>query len=176
MVLQAVSGVWLTYAHELGHQLGAIHPWGSNTANKGKYGGIMDYANGNNGNDKRLNGEHQFNAQVNKGEVCGHLNKLINGKCTHFSAYETVCGDGVLTDEEECECAGKTVSCRSCQQCKLANGAVCTPDDVDPEVASKSHITIPPPFFKMAPKSCFEMCFASQHPLVLKPNAMLFID
>ena len=31
-----VSGVWSTFAHELGHQLSAKHPWGDDTSKKGK--------------------------------------------------------------------------------------------------------------------------------------------
>ena len=93
----------------------------------------MDYAVAGNNNDKRIDGEHQFNTETNKGNVCGHLDGLLKGSCEHFAAHEVVCGDGVLTaDEEECECADRSTSCRSCVKCKVVAGAVCTPDSVNP--------------------------------------------
>jgi hypothetical protein len=37
---------WLIFAHELGHNFGADHPFGNNAATAGTFGGIMDYGDG----------------------------------------------------------------------------------------------------------------------------------
>jgi len=99
----------------------------------------MDYAVAGNNNDKRIDGEHQFNTETNKGNVCGHLDGLLQqtGGCEFFAAYAPVCGDSVLTpDTEECECAGGLTRCTGCRDCKYveinAKMAVCSPQDVDP--------------------------------------------
>eukprot|EP00971_Amphidinium_carterae_P083280 1648394-Amphidinium_carterae.2 len=58
-------GPWLTFAHELGHNIGADHSFDDG---QGKTGGIMDYGVGG-----MYNEEIQFNSQYAKAEICRGL-------------------------------------------------------------------------------------------------------
>merc|ERR1712139_116546 len=58
---------WLTYAHELGHNLNADHTF---EEGQGSTGGVMDYGDG------KLNGHYQFNTKYRKEEVCGLLDRM----------------------------------------------------------------------------------------------------
>ena len=37
------SGTWTTFAHEVGHNLDAVHPFADDANLKGTFGGLMDY-------------------------------------------------------------------------------------------------------------------------------------
>lgn len=37
-----VNSAWVTFAHEIGHNLGGLHPFVS-SGEKGTFGGVMDY-------------------------------------------------------------------------------------------------------------------------------------
>jgi len=63
------SSPWLTYAHELGHNLNADHTF---EEGQGKTGGVMDYGDG------KLDGHYQFNTKYRKEEVCGLLDATVN--------------------------------------------------------------------------------------------------
>jgi len=65
------EGVWLTFAHELGHNFNADHTF---EEGEGKTGGIMDYGDG------KLNGVYQFNTRYRKGEMCKKMDKVV-GRC-----------------------------------------------------------------------------------------------
>jgi len=60
---------WLTFAHELGHNLRASHSF---EEGPGRTGGIMDYGDG------KLDGVYQFNTKYRKEEVCGKLDSVVN--------------------------------------------------------------------------------------------------
>jgi len=66
---------WLTFAHELGHNLGAHHSFeeGMKTT-----GGIMDYGDG------ELSGVYQFNSKYRKAEMCKHISENILRCGSHF--------------------------------------------------------------------------------------------
>jgi len=55
---------WVTFAHELGHNIGAKHSFEDGRL---KTGGIMDYGDG------LLNGVYQFNTKYRKTEMCARL-------------------------------------------------------------------------------------------------------
>jgi len=59
--------VWLNFAHELGHLLGAGHSF----ENGQSTGGIMDYGDG------TLNGAHQFHT-FRREEICNFLDSIVN--------------------------------------------------------------------------------------------------
>eukprot|EP00418_Pyrodinium_bahamense_P046644 CAMPEP_0179200854 /NCGR_PEP_ID=MMETSP0796-20121207/99961_1 /TAXON_ID=73915 /ORGANISM="Pyrodinium bahamense, Strain pbaha01" /LENGTH=382 /DNA_ID=CAMNT_0020905411 /DNA_START=1 /DNA_END=1149 /DNA_ORIENTATION=- len=62
---------FLTFAHELGHNLAGDHSF---EEGMGKTGGIMDYGDG------KHEGVYQFNSKHRKTEMCRKLNSMV-GKC-----------------------------------------------------------------------------------------------
>jgi hypothetical protein len=63
------QNTWVTWAHEIGHNIGAEHSF---EEGQGSTGGIMDYGDG------KLNGEYQFNTQYRREEICSTLTGAIN--------------------------------------------------------------------------------------------------
>lgn len=64
-----VESSWLTFAHELGHNLGGKHSF---EQGQGSTGGIMDYGDG------KLNDEYQFNTRHRKTEMCKAMAGSVN--------------------------------------------------------------------------------------------------
>jgi len=72
---KGLSGkTWKTFAHELGHNIGASHTF---EEGKGKTGGIMDYGGMIRGYTGGWSGEVQFNKQYRKDDVCVDLKKQL---------------------------------------------------------------------------------------------------
>eukprot|EP00929_Paragymnodinium_shiwhaense_P040609 TRINITY_DN2117_c0_g2_i1.p1 TRINITY_DN2117_c0_g2~~TRINITY_DN2117_c0_g2_i1.p1 ORF type:complete len:532 (+),score=118.29 TRINITY_DN2117_c0_g2_i1:64-1659(+) len=70
---------WITFAHELGHNLGGDHSFEDG---QGSTGGIMDYGDG------KLGGEYQFNTKYRKSAMCAKINNM--GNCyNHFNVEAT---------------------------------------------------------------------------------------
>ena len=93
---------FITIAHELGHNFGAMHSF---EEGKGTTGGIMDYGDG------TLNGEFQFNRKYRYDEICSFLDNNLE-KCqaqgsfvkSNSSNLNATCGNGIVEPGEECEC------------------------------------------------------------------------
>merc|ERR1719183_2269765 len=66
---------WLTFAHELGHNLNGAHSF---ELGQGRTGGVMDYGDG------KLNGHYQFNTRFRKSDMCSTLNSNVNRCSGHF--------------------------------------------------------------------------------------------
>lgn len=106
---------WLIFAHELGHNFGALHTFQNGV---GTTGGIMDYGN------PIWNGSIQFNP-YNRAQMCSTLRSVVP-TCKFFTLISSgnktsTCGDGILEVDEECECLDSTNSCRGCNKCRLIN-------------------------------------------------------
>eukprot|EP00808_Paulinella_micropora_P023459 g23646.t1 len=92
--------MWLTVAHEMGHNFNAQHSF---ELGQGRTGGIMDYGDG------KLNGEYQFDTRFRKNEMCAMINSVVD-RSPYFQVgrSSTSCGNGVVETGEECECRSGT--------------------------------------------------------------------
>jgi len=111
---------WRTFAHEVGHNFGAAHSF---EEGQGKTGGLMDYGDG------KLNGKYQFNSKYRKEPMCSTI-AGIAGTCPHMSDWLAKCGNSIIENDEECECADGSTSCRFCSMCKLTSGTQCSPESI----------------------------------------------
>jgi len=112
-------GEWLVFAHELGHVLGAQHTFQNGV---GTTGGIMDYSNG------QYLGEIQFHPYA-RTDLCTTLGYTVASQCPYFflTPASALCGDGVLSADEDCECLGYgNQSCAACVNCTLAEPHECS--------------------------------------------------
>jgi len=109
---------WITFAHEVGHNFGGEHSF---ELGKGRTGGIMDYGDG------TLNGAFQFNSHFRKFQMCHTMNQALKRCRSAIWLHDGECGNGVLTDAEECECKNGSKSCAFCHDCTLEKGKSCTP-------------------------------------------------
>ncbi|KAH9251383.1 hypothetical protein BASA81_010794 [Batrachochytrium salamandrivorans] len=104
------TSLWLVVAHEMGHGFGAQHTFQSDGQ-----GGIMDYGNG-----RYQNGPVEFNP-LNRDEICPVLT-YAQSHSVYMSLTQkaSVCGNGLLDVDEECECVDQTqTSCGACKGCRL---------------------------------------------------------
>ncbi len=107
------TNTWLIFAHELGHNLGAHHVFG--------VGGIMDYGN------PYWDGTIQFHPN-NRDEMCFLLNAKT--ECPFFYPTSPLdpCGNGLLDDDEQCECLDGTQACSGCKRCQFTKQVDCSTD------------------------------------------------
>ncbi|CAJ1376840.1 unnamed protein product [Effrenium voratum] len=110
---------WITFAHEIGHTFGGGHSF---EMGMGTTGGIMDYGGG------QLNGIFQFNTQFRKAEMCQVMDHAVRSQCSALWLFDGKCGNGILTDDEECECSNGSLNCAFCNNCTLEKDKSCTPD------------------------------------------------
>eukprot|EP00434_Breviolum_minutum_P026857 symbB.v1.2.023738.t1/scaffold2147.1/size87931/2 len=108
---------WITFAHETGHNFGGEHSF---ELGEGKTGGIMDYGDG------QLHGKFQFNTQFRKPQMCNTINQAVTS-CSAVWLFDGQCGNGILTDDEQCECGDGSTSCTFCHNCMLETNKSCTP-------------------------------------------------
>mmetsp|Transcript_1304 Transcript_1304/g.1904 ORF Transcript_1304/g.1904 Transcript_1304/m.1904 type:complete len:87 (-) Transcript_1304:308-568(-) len=83
----------------------------------------MDYGT------RTINGVYQFNSKYRRTELCERLTeKIPSQQCAPFlTSIPQVCGDGILSPLEECECEKGEISCECCDGCKLRSNAACSP-------------------------------------------------
>ncbi|KAI9324977.1 hypothetical protein DFJ73DRAFT_784547 [Zopfochytrium polystomum] len=102
------SGLWLTVAHELGHNLNASHAF---EEGQGKTGGVMDYSDG---RYPIGTGYYGFHPVYNKPEVCPYLTKYQGTACLPLSStvVASTCGNGIIEGAEDCDPGpGRTSPC-----------------------------------------------------------------
>jgi len=107
----AADEVWLVLAHEFGHTIGALH--------------VLDgFMNPDPTYDPEINGTIQF-SQENKQQICPYLTQIEQQGCPFLLVDSSgTCGDGILQENEECECLDETKACIGCKNCKLTNPSV----------------------------------------------------
>jgi len=79
MIVYTTSG-WTIWAHEIGHIIGAGHPFQNNTALAGTFGGIMDYGT------NVYDGVVQFNKETMYQDICSGLDQA-KSCALHDSGY-----------------------------------------------------------------------------------------
>lgn len=119
---------WTMFAHELGHNLGVDHPFGTNATDQGTFGGIMDY-----GNSTLVYGNSRKNAysQASSKTICFNLDTraLMCSDELRMVPPPTLCGNNLIDPGEQCECAAKdTTVCRHCTNCTWHAGKSCSPE------------------------------------------------
>ena len=107
---------WIVFFHELGHGIGLTHTFENGI---GTTGGLMDYANG------LYDGVPQYHP-FNQPEACEFFTYLSSTNCPYFQISNPAanCGDGILSETEECECLNSSTSCGACVNCKLTDPSV----------------------------------------------------
>jgi len=118
------SSLWLTFAHETGHNFAAQHTFQSG---QGTTGSIMDYGDG------KLDGIYQFHTTYSKTEMCNEI--ATSFSCTSgcvtqaecWASYQPVCGNGVQETNEACDDGTNNGQAGSCctSSCSLIAGAEC---------------------------------------------------
>ncbi|KAJ3121099.1 hypothetical protein HK098_003970 [Nowakowskiella sp. JEL0407] len=116
------ASTWLIFAHELGHNFNASHAF---QLGQGATGGIMDYGDG---RYPPGSGWYGFHPTYNKAEVCTKIQNIKTQKpscLVPISQVASVCGNGIVEDNEDCDPGpGRTSPCCT-SSCKFAAGAVC---------------------------------------------------
>ncbi len=135
---QFFRGTMATFAHEVGHVLGAPHPFGADNSRQGEFGGIMDYNVDGRllDSDPNFPGEVGFNIITDSSYLCSVINASIHSTSNNYldprtRAWEPqapVCGDGVVEGDEECD-AGPSGSACCTETCRLTPGSRCAVDD-----------------------------------------------
>jgi disintegrin and metalloproteinase domain-containing protein 10 len=120
------SGVWKTFAHEVGHNVGAEHSF----VGDDHYGGIMDY----DASKQRIDGSYQFSTVFNRHNVCPVIAEMYNSGCEWLTGFSPVCGNSLQEGDEECECSDESTTCSGCADCVLTSE--CTAFDSDPGKAA----------------------------------------
>ena len=95
------SSTWITFAHEVAHNLGAPHPFQNDRSLKGTFGGLMDY------NDRtalQTDGTQMlaFNTDTTRDHMCAHVNsKIWSSVCKGHIGADTGCDmcNGVCRNE-----------------------------------------------------------------------------
>ena len=107
---------WIVLFHELGHGIGLTHTFENGI---GTTGGLMDYANG------LYHGVPQYHP-FNRNEACSFFTYLSTNSCPYFKISNPAanCGDGILSETEQCECLSKSTSCGACVNCKLNDPSI----------------------------------------------------
>ncbi|KAI9362100.1 hypothetical protein DFJ73DRAFT_773371 [Zopfochytrium polystomum] len=118
------SFLWLTMAHEFGHNINASHAFEDG---QGTTGGVMDYADG---RYPIGTGYYGFHPVYNKPDICPYLARFQGTACLPRSRDVVVagenCGNGVVDADEDCDpgpgrsspcCTG---SCRFVRECDYA--------------------------------------------------------
>ncbi|CAK0888392.1 unnamed protein product [Prorocentrum cordatum] len=136
------ADTWLTFAHEGSADFGADHAFENG---QGTTGGIMDYGDG------KHEGIYQFNTASTKDDICPVVAYRVDQGCEAISNFFAECGNEVVEEGEECECAGGATSCSFCSGCVLHAGKECTPDapdgqccNCDGSFKSSYHTSAPP--------------------------------
>ncbi|GBG24571.1 Disintegrin and metalloproteinase domain-containing protein B [Hondaea fermentalgiana] len=117
-VTKKTSRTWKTFAHELGHGFAATHSFENGMYNTG---GIMDYGNG------QILGTSLYRFRLaRRDQMCGEFETARSSSCAFINVYddESGCGNGVIADGEECECADGSTNCNGCKNCKLTDDTV----------------------------------------------------
>lgn len=142
-VVAGRSAEWQVFAHELGHNFGAVHDCTQGCGQSSSESLCCPLSRGS--CDAR--GQFMMNPSVNSrmtefspcsiGQICsawggGNINTAcLRGNEDVPTVSESVCGNGVVDEGEDCDCGGEEGcgdnSCCNPTTCRFTEGSVCDP-------------------------------------------------
>ncbi len=121
----------LTFAHEVGHSIGAVHDSRSCVPNSAQFGNYIMYSRATSGT-LLFNSRYSTCSLENMNAVLASLTSASSTKNCFRAVNSNICGNGIVESGEECDYGGDQNCCstecrlKSTSQCSPSQGSCCT--------------------------------------------------